>query len=284
MNKMALNSTIVLMRPINSIMVGFAVIVGIGVASPSMIFSIYSLLGFLTGFFISSFSMVVNDYYDIEVDKVNRPDRPLPSGSISKNSAIILALILLSIGIASSILISFSNFVVASVFAFLAWFYNFWGKKRGFIGNIIVATSIAIPYVYGGMAVGNADEPLLLWLALTSFLAGTGREVIKTISDVAGDELRGIKSIARIHGSRFASILGAIMFFMAVVSSWLPFITGIVGIVYAILILIPNLIFIYASVKILKNPSEANALHVKSVALLGMLLGLIAFLIGGIVH
>jgi heme O synthase-like polyprenyltransferase len=71
---------------------------------------------------------------------------------------------------------------------------------------------------------------------------------------------------------------------MAIVSSWLPFITGIVGIVYAILILIPNLIFIYASVRILKNPSETNALYVKSIALLGMLLGLIAFLIGGIIH
>jgi len=279
-----LNSAITLIRPINSIMVGFAVIVGIGVASPSMILSIYSLLGFLTGFFISSFSMVVNDYYDIEVDKVNRPDRPLPSGTISPDFAITLALILLSIGIASSIMISFNNFVIASVFAFLAWFYNFWGKRRGFIGNIMVAASVAIPYIYGGMAVNNAYKPLLIWLALTSFLAGTGREVIKTISDVEGDELRGIKSIARAYGSRFASILGALMFFMAIVSSWLPFITGIVGMVYAILILIPGLIFIYASVRILKSPSEANALHVKSIALLGMLLGLIAFLIGGIIR
>lgn len=279
-----LNSAINLIRPINSIMVGFAVIVGIGVASPKMIFSFYSLLGFLTGFFISSFSMVVNDYYDIEVDKVNRPDRPLPSGAISPNSAIKLALILLSIGIASSMLISLNNFVIASVFAFLAWFYNFWGKRRGFIGNIMVAVSVSIPYIYGGMAVGSADKPLLIWLTLTSFLAATGREVIKTICDIKGDELRGVRSIARVHGLRFSSILGAMMFFMAMVSSWIPFITGIVGIVYAMLILIPNLIFVYASVKILKDPSEVNALNVKSISLLGMLIGLIAFLIGGIIR
>ncbi|MGQ9469140.1 MAG: geranylgeranylglycerol-phosphate geranylgeranyltransferase [Nitrososphaerales archaeon] len=288
--KMArLNSTIALIRPINSIMVGFAVIVGVGVASPSMIFSIHSLLGFLTGFFISSFSMVVNDYYDIEVDKVNRPDRPLPSGAISINSAMILALILLSIGIASSILIglinfTYYNFVIASVFAFIAWFYNFWGKKRGFIGNIMVSLSVAIPYIYGGMAVNNADRPLLLWLALTSFLAATGREVIKTISDIKGDELRGVKSVARVYGLKFASMLGAMMFFMAIVSSWFPFITGIVGMVYAMLILIPNLIFVYASIKILKDPSESNALNVKRISLLGMLTGLIAFLIGGVIR
>ena len=277
------NSAINLIRPINSIMVGFAVIVGIGVASPKMIFSIYSLLGFLTGFFTSSFSMVVNDYYDIEVDKVNRPDRPLPSGAISPNFAIVLALILLFIGIASSMLISLNNFVIASVFAFLAWFYNFWGKRRGFIGNIMVAASVAIPYIYGGMAVNNAYKPLLVWLALTSFLAATGREVIKTISDIKGDELRGVRSIARVHSLRFASILGAIMFLMAIVSSWIPFVTGIVGTVYAMLIIAPNLIFIYASIKILKDSSEVNALNVKSISLLGMLIGLIAFLIGGII-
>ncbi len=277
------NSAIDLIRPINSIMVGFAVIVGTGIASPEMILSVYSLLGFSTGFLISSFSMVVNDYYDIEVDKVNRPDRPLPSGAISPNLAVILALILLSTGIASSMLTSLNNFVIASVFAFLAWFYNFWGKKRGFIGNIMVAVSVAIPYIYGGMAVNNAYKALLVWLALTSFFAATGREVIKTICDIQGDELRGVRSVARTHGSRFASILGTIMFFMAIASSWIPFTTGIVGMVYAILILIPNLIFMYASIKILKDTSEISALNVKSISLLGMLIGLIAFLIGGII-
>ncbi|MGQ9718490.1 MAG: geranylgeranylglycerol-phosphate geranylgeranyltransferase [Nitrososphaerales archaeon] len=276
-----MSSVVSLIRPINSVMVGFAVIVGIGVASPEMIISIYSLLGFLTGFFISSFSMVVNDYYDVEVDRVNRPDRPIPSGALSMNSAIASAFILLSLGIASSLWIGFNNFVIASLFALLSWLYNFWGKKRGFMGNVMVALSVSIPYIYGGMAVNNASDPLLIWLALTSFLATTGREVVKTIYDVKGDEFRKVMSVARVYGSRFASKLGAVMFLMAMASSWIPFIEGIVGMVYAILILIPNLIFAYASIKIVKEPSEVSVLHVKSVALLGMLIGLMAFLIGG---
>ena len=277
-----LRSVVSLIRPINSIMVGFAVIVGIGVASPKMMISIHSILGFLTGFFISSFSMVVNDYYDVEVDRANRPNRPLPSGALSMNSAIVLAFILLSLGIASSLWIGLNNFVIATIFALISWLYNFWGKRRGLMGNVMVALSVSIPYIYGGMAVGNASYPLLIWLALTSFLATTGREVVKTICDVKGDEFRKVMSVARVYGPRFASKLGAVMFLMAMASSWLPFIEGIVGIVYAILILIPNLIFAYASIKIVKEASEASALHVKSVALLGMLIGLMVFLIGGV--
>ncbi|MCP8303878.1 MAG: UbiA family prenyltransferase [archaeon] len=282
MKAVDLRGTIDLIRPINSIMVGFAVMVGISVASPSSVLSMPSLLGFLTGFFISSFSMVMNDYYDVEVDKVNRPDRPLPSGRVSPNSAIILASVLLIFGIASSILISFNNFIIASAFTFLAWLYNFWGKSKGLVGNLMVAASVAIPFIYGGMAVGCADNLLLLWLALTSFLAATGREVVKTICDMEGDKFRKVMSIARVYGPRSASIFGAVMFMVAIVSSWLPIITGIVGVVYAIMIIIPDAIFVYASIKVLRSPSESNALHVKNVSLFGMLIGLIAFLIGGI--
>jgi len=279
---MNFHSIIDLIRPVNSVMVGFAVIVGMAVASPGSVLATPSLFGFLTGFFITGFSMVVNDYYDIEVDKVNRPDRPLPSGTVSPNSAIMLALILLIFGIASSILIGFNNFIIASAFAFLAWLYNFWGKSKGLIGNTMVAGCVAIPYIYGGMAIGYADNLLLLWLALTSFLAATGREVVKTICDMEGDKFRKVRSIARVYGPKFASIFGAVMFIVAIISSWFPFLIGIVGVVYALLILIPDTIFMYASIKILRSPSESNALHVKNVSLLGMLTGLIAFLVGGI--
>ena len=45
------------------------------------------VLGFVTGFAICAFSMVANDYYDIEVDRVNQPTRPLPSGAVSMREA-----------------------------------------------------------------------------------------------------------------------------------------------------------------------------------------------------
>lgn len=276
-----LTGIVALIRPINSLMVGFAVLVGIAVASPASLISLPSLLGFLTGFSIAGYSMIVNDYYDLEVDRVNQPMRPLPSGAVSSAAALLLAAILLIIGISASTLTSFNNLIVAATFAFIAWLYNFWGKKRGIVGNMMVAASVAIPYIYGGMAVGSPDRPLLIWLTLTSFLATMGREVIKTIADVVGDEARGIRSVARAHGPRVASKLGAIMFISAMASSWIPFITGIVGFLYAALIIIPNVIFLYATMSILREASKGRALRVKNLALKGMLLGLIAFIVGG---
>ena len=76
-------------------MIGLAVIVGIAIGSPDMLFSRLSIYGFITGFSISSYSMIINDVYDIEIDKVNQPKRPLPKQLISVNFALSLSLILL---------------------------------------------------------------------------------------------------------------------------------------------------------------------------------------------
>lgn len=270
-----------LIRPINSIMVGFAVIVGISITAPNKLLTTLPILGFLTGFLISSYSMVVNDLYDLEVDKINKLDRPIAQGRIQSRSAVVFAIILLSLGILSSIAIGLNTFIIASVFAAIAWIYNYKGKKIMLIGNMMVAASVAIPYIYGGATVGMINNSLLWFLALTSFLAATGREIVKTISDVEGDAARNVKSIARIYGSHNTAIIGALFFLGAVSSTIFPILIGQVGIIFTTLILIPNALFIYAAIKIVRDNSKDGALQIKKLALIGMIIGMIIFIIGG---
>jgi len=272
---------IMLTRPVNSIMVGFAVIVGIAVSAPSQLLSITAVLGFLTGFLISSYSMIVNDCYDLEVDRINSPYRALPSGRIHLRTAAIFSGILLTLGLISSIRIGPDTFIIALVFATIAWAYNFRGKRQMLLGNMMVAASVAIPYIYGGAAVGMMGDRLLWFLALTSFLAATGREIVKTIADVKGDAVRQVKSVARVYGSRIAAYVGAFFFLGAVASTVLPILMGEVGIIFTILILIPDVLFIYASVRIVSDYSKLKAIQIKKLALVGMIIGMVIFIIGG---
>tara|TARA_B100000315_G_scaffold204596_1_gene198024 strand:+ start:1568 stop:2368 length:801 start_codon:yes stop_codon:yes gene_type:complete len=262
-------------------MVGFAVIVGISVASPDKLLSFVSFLGFLTGFFVSSYSMVVNDRYDIEVDKINNPDRPLASGRISITSANIFGSVLLILGLATAFLIGWINLVIALIFALTAFAYNRWVKRHGIFGNALVSASVAIPYIYGASAVGVFSDILVISLASTSFLAGLGREVVKTISDIEGDHVRHVRSIAITYGSKSAARLTALLFLAAIISSVLPLALKVVGMVYASLVAIPVFIFLYLSLKIIKDYSKTNSIMVKRIALAGMFLGLISFIIGG---
>jgi geranylgeranylglycerol-phosphate geranylgeranyltransferase len=271
-----------LIRPVNCAMIGFAVVVGAFVSKPASVSALELALGFLTGFFICAYSMAVNDVYDIEVDRVNRPERPLPSGRISVASASRLSVVALLAGVACSVLtLSPLAVGIALFYAFLAWLYNSWAKEEGIGGNLIVASSLAIPFIYGGVITGGSSTgSLLLMMALTAFFSGVGREVVKTMADVEGDAKRGVKSVARTGGMRAASGVGAAFFVLAVLTSWVPLLTGIANQIYTYGVVIPDAIFIGLAAAILARPDAVRALRVKRVALAGMTVGLLVF-IGG---
>jgi len=271
-----------LIRPVNCTMIGFAVIVGAFVSRPPMVSALQLALGFFTGFFICAYSMVVNDTYDLEVDKVNRPERPLPSGRVSAQAASRLSLLVLLAGIACSVLtLNAVALGIALLYAFLSWLYNSRAKKTGFAGNLIVASSLAIPFVYGGVVTGGSiTGSLLLLMALTSFFAGVGREVVKAMADIEGDARRGVNSVARSRGLRSAAFVGAVFFLLAVGTSWVPLFTGLANQVYTFGVLVPDAIFAYLAAAVLAKQDPASAFRVKRIALAGMTVGLVVF-IGG---
>jgi geranylgeranylglycerol-phosphate geranylgeranyltransferase len=271
-----------IIRPINCAMIGFAVIVGEFVSRPAHIYALPTALGFLTGFLICAYSMIVNDTYDVEVDKVNQPQRPIPSGRLSVQEAWRISLAALLAGIACSVLtLSPVAVAIALLYAFLSWLYSSRAKRAGFAGNILVASSLAIPFIYGGViANGSIFSSLLLMMAFTSFFSGVGREVVKAMADTSGDEKRGIRSIALVHGMRLASTVGAAFFLLAVFTSWLPLVLRLANEVYLVGVIIPDAIFVFLAASILMKHDGANAYRVKKSALMGMLAGLVVF-IGG---
>ncbi|MDG6954613.1 MAG: geranylgeranylglycerol-phosphate geranylgeranyltransferase [Nitrososphaerota archaeon] len=271
-----------LIRPVNCAMIGFAVIVGAFVSKPASVLPAQLALGFLTGFFICAYSMVVNDIYDIEVDRVNRSDRPIPSGSVSLREASRISAVTLAAGLACAVLsLNFLAVLVAAAYAFLSWLYNSRGKKAGLGGNLIVASSLAIPFVYGGaVARGSLFDSLLLMMAFTAFFSGVGREVVKAMADIEGDAKRNVNSVARKQGLVPASRVGALFFLLAVITSWLPLLTGLANEVYTVGVVVPDAIFVYLAAAIVYKHDSSSALRVKNIALAGMTVGLIVF-IGG---
>ena len=271
-----------LIRPINSFMIGLAVVVGIAIGSPDMLFSRLTIYGFITGFSISSYSMIINDIYDIEIDKVNQPERPLAKQIISINSALSLSLILLLIGLTSSLLISYYNIIITAIFSILSWFYNIWGKKQGIIGNSIVASSMSIPFIFGGVITGNIS--LLVWsISLIAFLSGMGREIIKTIADVEGDKIKGIKSVSIQFGSRNAMLIACGFIIISILISFIPIYLNLIQIYYIPLLIFTDLILLYSIFVLSKNYSKSESLKVKKYILYAMLFGLITFLMNSMI-
>ena len=271
-----------LMRVVNSAMVGFAVLVGIALAAPGRATSVDPLLviaGFLVGFTISASSMVLNDIADIEIDKVNAPDRPLPSGAISVRAARACFAVLSAIGLALSALGGLDSIAVVALAVATSTLYNLRLKLSGLPGNLAVAFLTSLPFLYAFTLIDNANPSVLVFWAMV-FLTVLGREVAKDIADVEGDSLKGARTVPILYGRKAAAVIASLFYIVAVALSPLPLLMNLVlrPRVYAVGVSIVDLMLVYSVLMLLSSPRKRQVLRHKSVVLAAMLVGLVVFL------
>lgn len=272
-----------IMRPINSVMVGVAIIIGAVITGGINILDnlMVLLYSFLTGFTLTGASMAINDYYDRKIDAINEPKRPIPSGRISPNNAVIFTALLSIIGLASSWQISMSAFIVA-VFAWaVMMIYSMWGKRTGFLGNLMVSTCIALPFIYGGLLSGRIMASLSF--SLLAFLANTGREITKGIVDIQGDKAAGVNTIAVRYGATRAADIATLFFIAAVASSVIPVYLGLVSYWYIPFVLTTDIGLIVSSYQIIADPSRETSRTIKTRILYLMIIGLLGFAAGSLI-
>ncbi len=265
-------------RPPNGLMMVFAVYVGYFVQSGRIPAPFEAFLAAVTAYSLSASSMVVNDVIDREIDAVNNPRRPIPSGLVRVSEAVPLSIFLGLAGLMSSAILGLNTLAVAAIFYALALSYNTYLKRTGLVGNAAVSATISAPYIYGAiLAEGTVGIPVAI-ISSMSFLAGMGREVIKGISDVEGDRSRGVKTYAITHGKKAAARLGAGLVFTAVALSPLPVAIGAMSPLYIPPVAIADAGFTYSSIKLLRNPEISR--KTKTEYLFWMLIGLVGFLLG----
>ncbi|HVP40594.1 MAG TPA: geranylgeranylglycerol-phosphate geranylgeranyltransferase [Candidatus Krumholzibacteriaceae bacterium] len=273
-----------MMRPVNCLMIGFAVIVGAALVGVDFSADTWLLLlySFLTGFFLTAGSMVANDIIDREIDAVNEPARPIPSGAVSFGQAQVFAVVLAVIGFVFALVVSWQCFVIA-VFSWLVFAaYSFWGKRSGFFGNLLVSVCVVLPFVYGGFAVGKGFADSSAIFVALAFLANTGREITKGVVDVEGDKRKGVRTLAVRFGARVAVVVAVVFYVSAVVLSVLPLKFGLVSLWFVPFVLVTDAGLITSSVWLLRDFSRENARRVKNLVLVWFVFGLVAFLAGTI--
>ena len=267
-----------IIRPLNCIMMGFAVIVGTSLVS-SLNFSINLLLGFITSFTLTGASMAINDYYDREIDAINEPNRPIPSGAVRPKEALSLAAVLSLVGFAAALMTNISCLIVAMITWMIFVTYTTKGKRTGLPGNLLVSTCVVILFIYGGFVVENLELSVILFAAI-AFLSNTGREVTKGIVDVEGDKSQNIRTIALLFGERTAAILASILSALAVSLSPLPWLWDLVSDWFLPFVVLTDVGLIISSISLLRDYSRKNARRVKNLNLVWFTTGLLAFIAG----
>jgi geranylgeranylglycerol-phosphate geranylgeranyltransferase len=265
-------------------MMSFAILVGAVIGGGvGIIGSINSIvLSFITGFTLTGAAMAINDYYDREVDAINEPDRPIPSGAISPREAFAESILLSIIGLIAALFTGLYNLVLA-VFAWVAsMLYSTVGKGTGLPGNALVSVLVALPFIYGGIIAGNEGLGVPLLFSIIAFLTNTGREVTKGIVDIEGDRTQGIKTLAVDRGPSIAAWVSAICYVASVIVSFLPIYLEFVSFWYLPIVILTDMGLLYSSFTLLRDSERENSRKVKNWVRILMISGLLGFFLGSL--
>lgn len=214
-----------LMKPITWIPLIWGVICG-AASSGGYVWGVEDFLKVITcmllsGPLLTGYTQTLNDFYDREIDAINEPYRPIPSGAISVPQVVTQILVLLGTGIGLSYLLDlwaghdFPIMLVLTVGGcFIAYIYSappLKLKQNGWLGNYALGASyIALPW-WAGHALFGTLTPTVMVVTLIYSFAGLGIAVVNDFKSVEGDRQLGLKSLPVMFGVSTAAWICVLM-------------------------------------------------------------------------
>lgn len=237
------------------------------------------ILGFLSVFFISAAALILNDYFDLESDKINAPDRSLAAGLVTEQEVILLFIVVTVLGLGAAYLISLTALFVAMLVWAVGLLYNWRFKKTGLLGNLMVSFSVGMTFIFGGITVGLPFEKMVLFFAVIGMLIDLGEEIAADALDLAGDRQIGSRSLAIVFGPGPALKISSGIFLLIVVLSSLPFLLGWLNWVYFLPLLLMDVIILYSTAQLLNSRTTEPRKYIRWIYFSGLAAMLIFILI-----
>ena len=278
-----MNPYIEILRPGNALMGAISIIL---VAIIDKTISIPIVLAMAAVFFETAAGNVINDYFDYNIDLVNKPERPIPSGRISLKNGRNYAYLLFLAGTVCGFLISYMTnnwipFIIVLIADVVLYLYAYKLKATPLIGNLAVGFMTGFGFVFGGFCINNPNIIMTsIFLGFFAFVMTTAREIIKDIEDVEGDKKDGARTLPIIIGKKKPAILATILIIVDCALCPLLYMYHIFGILYLVIIAIAVIIFIYSAILILKSQDEATAHKSSKLLKIGMLIAFLSFALG----
>ncbi|HEY9906806.1 MAG TPA: chlorophyll synthase ChlG [Thermosynechococcaceae cyanobacterium] len=282
-----------LMKPITWIPLIWGVVCG-AVSSGGFTWTLENVLiaaacMLMSGPLLAGYTQTINDFYDREIDAINEPYRPIPSGAILIPQVVaqVWGLLLAGIGVAFALdRWAEHDFPILTALAlggsFLSYIYSappLKLKQNGWLGNYALGASyIALPWWAGHALFGQLNWTIVI-LTLFYSLAGLGIAIVNDFKSVEGDRQLGLKSLPVMFGLTAATWICVLMIdvFQAGVAGYLISIRENLYAAILLLLVIPQITF--QDMYFIRNPLENDVKYQASAQpflVLGMLVAALA--------
>jgi len=263
-------------RLANALIVWAAVLLGAYLSSGNI-----NLASLLSGFSISLLAIggyLLNDYFDVAVDKINQPNRLIPSGRLTRKHALIYSIICFFIANGIFIILNLNLLYISLGISVLLFIYTPFLKPRPLIGNIVVSLLLSTTFPIGALAISGKIKEII-FPVIFAFLLNLPREILKDGEDIAGDLRVGLRTFPIVFGLKKTRCL--VITLLSLLSLSLIFASFYYGLLFTLIVCVGMILpFIIISIKSKISPGwfRSSQLILK----ISMIPGLIALLLSTI--
>jgi 4-hydroxybenzoate polyprenyltransferase len=225
---------------------------------------------------IAAAGYIINDYFDIKIDIVNKPERVVVGRYLKRRWAMGAHQVLNVVGAALGLLLGVWVFLVNVFSITLLWFYSERYKRAPFIGNLIVSLLTGFSLLILTLNY-PANRRLVLIYAVFSFFISLIREIVKDMEDIRGDEAHGCRTLPIIWGIRRTKyfLYGIIFVFVTTLFIMADTLNNNVLAVLFLLLLVPIGWLVYS---LSHSDTRRDFKKISTLCKIIMLLGLITML------
>lgn len=199
---------------------------------------------------IAAAGYIINDYYDIKIDIINKPRRVVVGKFLKRRQAMILHTVFNFLGVSIGLFLGLKIALVMVACAFWLWLYSNQLKRLPFIGNLSVAILTALSISIVGIYFGQ-NEVVVNFYALFAFFISLVREIIKDMEDMRGDEQFDCKTLPIVWGIRKVKVFiyGIMVLFVSAIFVISGALNNTSLYYYFIALMIPYIFFIYKLIR-----------------------------------
>jgi len=219
----------------------------------------------------------INDFYDLEIDRVNKPWRPIPRGIVHPREAVLTYLILTALAVSLAAMLGPLMAAIALLFSLAYFLYAARIKATGLPGNALVSLGVAFTLIYGALAAGQVTDKVLYYSSM-AFTANMAREIAKTVEDLPGDSAAGLRTFPIVAGIAAARMLTMAFTLATIILTLVPAALGLSGTIYKVGAGMACLSLVVA-VASARDMAPETASRVSNLLKLAMTLGILSMLL-----
>jgi geranylgeranylglycerol-phosphate geranylgeranyltransferase len=280
MNSNKLIAYIQLSRPVNVLITCISIPVACWIAGGTASSWILVLLAGVTGALVAAGANAINDAFDIDIDRINRPDRPLPRGTLTPGDARRMWRLVSLTALGMNLFLNSAALLIVVLSIALLYFYSARLKRTVLIGNLIIGLMTGMAFIYGGVAVGRIERALMP--AIFAFLVNLTRELVKDIEDMEGDRREHAVTMPVKYGVTPTLVLATISLLLLIGATIAASLFSLYNPAFSFIVVVADILMCISIVLMWRDHSTGAIKRISMILKIIMIVGLISIIAGSV--